>query len=289
MWSGEELDLDAYLARIGLGEGAGFGEKARFGGDGGTGELVPDLATLRALHRAHVAAIPFENLEVVLGRPVPLDLKSLQAKLVGRRRGGYCYEQNSLFAAALERIGFTVEGRGARNRTRGTALLPVTHALLVVTVDGEPWLCDTGFGAQGILEPVPLRAGVRVEQGAWSFGIEAEDEGILVLRTLRPEGWADLYAFAPQRLYPGDFTVMNHYSSTHPRSSFVGQVVAQRPGAQTRVRLVRDELTVTSADGTSELRRVEAGELGQALESVFDIELDSEDRVELVRVVSAGA
>ncbi|MFI6645116.1 arylamine N-acetyltransferase [Streptomyces sp. NPDC050504] len=277
MWSGEELDLDAYLRRIG------------YGGNGGAEEPVPDLETLRALHRAHVAAIPFENLEVALGRPVPLDLKSLQAKLVGRRRGGYCYEQNSLFAAALERIGFAVEGRGARNRTRGTALLPVTHALLVVTVDGEPWLCDTGFGAQGILEPVPLRAGVRVEQGAWSFGIEAEDEGILVLRTLRPEGWVDLYAFAPQRLYPGDFTVMNHYSSTHPRSSFVGQVVVQRPGERTRVRLVRDELTVTSPDGARELRRVPEGELVQVLDSVFGIELDAEDRAQLVRAVSAGA
>ncbi|MGW8604261.1 arylamine N-acetyltransferase family protein [Streptomyces sp. NPDC055893] len=224
MWSGEELDLDAYLARIGY-------ETER------DGELAPDLRTLTALHRAHVRAVPFENLDVALGRPVPLDLKSLQAKLVERRRGGYCYEQNSLFAAVLERIGFTVTARGARNRSRGAALPPVTHALLVVAVEGEQWLADVGFGWQGPLEPVPLRDGARVDQSGWTFGIVVEDEGIHVLRSLRPQGWADLYAFSPQTLYPGDFTVMNHYSSSHPQSRFLGQVVARggrAPGAGTR-------------------------------------------------------
>lgn len=159
MWSGDELDLDAYLARIGIGEG-GEGEGAR-------GELRPDLETLYAVHRAHTAAIPFESLDVTLGRPVELDVTSLQDKLVHRRRGGYCYEQNSLLAAALQRIGFEVAGRGARNRARGDTLLPVTHAVLVVTVEGEPWLCDAGYGYPGPFEPVPLgRPGAEVRQGS---------------------------------------------------------------------------------------------------------------------------
>ncbi|MFF3459980.1 arylamine N-acetyltransferase [Streptomyces sp. NPDC002730] len=264
-WSSEELDLDAYLARTGY--------------DGAA--LAPDLETLRALMRAHVASIPFENLEVALGRSVPLDLKSLQAKLVGRRRGGYCYEQNSLFAAVLERIGFQVAGRGARVRASGPGLRPVTHAVLVVTVDGEPWLVDTGFGASGILEPVPLRDGTEVVQAGWTFGITLEDEGIHVLRTLRLEGWADLYAFAPQSLYPADFTVMNHYSSSHPQSRFVGQVVAQQPGPEVRHALVRDELSVSRSDGTHERRIVSAGELTAVLEEIFGIQLDAEDAARL--------
>lgn len=264
-WSSEELDLDAYLARTGY--------------DGTA--LAPDLETLRALMRAHVASIPFENLEVALGRSVPLDLKSLQAKLVGRRRGGYCYEQNSLFAAVLERIGFQVAGRGARIRASGPGLRPVTHAVLVVTVDGEPWLADTGFGASGILEPVPLLHGAEVVQGGWTFGITLEDEGIHVLRTLGPEGWADLYAFAPASLYPADFTVMNHYSSTHPQSRFVGQVVAQLPGPHVRRALVRDELNVSRTDGTHERRIVPASELTSVLEGVFGIQVDAEDAARL--------
>ncbi|WP_329283771.1 arylamine N-acetyltransferase family protein [Streptomyces sp. NBC_00691] len=248
------------------------------------GELVPDLRTLTALHRAHVRAVPFENLDVALGRPVPLDLKSIQAKLVERRRGGYCYEQNSLFAAVLERIGFAVTGRGARNRSRGAALPPVTHAMLVVEIEGEQWLADVGFGWQGPLEPVPLRDGARVEQSGWTFGTAVEDEGIHVLRSLRPEGWTDLYAFSPQTLYPGDFTVMNHYSSSHPQSRFLGQVVAQWPGADERRALVRDTLSTVRTDGVVKERRVPVDELIAILESRFGIELDDEERTGLERL-----
>ncbi|MFE0652370.1 arylamine N-acetyltransferase [Streptomyces sp. NPDC059534] len=244
---------------------------------------------MTALHRAHVLTVPFENLDVALGRQVPLDLKSLQGKLVGRRRGGYCYEQNSLFAAVLERIGFPVAGRGARNRSRGGALTPITHALLVVTVEGEPWLADVGFGWQGPLEPVPLRDGARVEQGGWTFGIGFEDEGIHVLRSLRPEGWADLYAFAPQSLYPGDFTVMNHYSSSHPLSRFLGQVVAQQPGADVRRALVRETLSTVRTDGVAEERTVSVSDLIAVLEADFGIELDAGERAGLERLHPAGS
>ncbi|MEE1819633.1 arylamine N-acetyltransferase [Streptomyces sp. SP18ES09] len=276
LWSGEELDLDAYLARIGY--------DARRDGD-----MAADLRTLTALHRAHVAAVPFENLDVALGRNIPLDLKSLQAKLVDRRRGGYCYEQNSLFAAVLERIGFQVAGRGARNRSRGATLPPITHALLVVTVEGEEWLADVGFGWQGPLEPVPLRDGARVDQSGWTFGITVEAEGIHVLRSLRPEGWTDLYAFSPQSLYPGDFLVMNHYSSSHPLSRFLGQVVVQRPGADVRASLLRGRLSTLHVDGTTGERSVGVPELSESLRVEFGIELDDEERVGLERVHAAGA
>ncbi|MGW2817550.1 arylamine N-acetyltransferase family protein [Streptomyces sp. NPDC001415] len=264
MWNGQDVDLDAYFARIGY-----------------DGDASPTLRTLRELHRAHVAAIPFENLDVALGRPVPLDVKSLVGKLVGQARGGYCYEQNSLFAAVLERLGFEFGGRGARNRSRGTTLVPVTHALLAVTVEGQLWLCDTGFGGQGPLEPVPLRDGAVVEQGGWTFGIGTEGDGTHVLRSLRPEGWLDLYAFAPQTLYPADFTVMNHYSSSHPQSRFVGQVVAQRTAPGVRRALVRDEFTTVRTDGTQERRRVPADELGAVLSEVFDIVMEHEELAQL--------
>lgn len=275
MWSGDELDLDAYLARIGYDPGR-------------DGELVPDLRTLTALQRLHVLSIPFENLDVALGRPVPLDVKSLQAKLVDKRRGGYCYEHNSLFAAVLERTGFRFGGRGARNRSRGQVLPPVTHALLVVEAEDERWLVDVGFGWQGPLAPIPLRVGTRVVQSGWTFGIEAEDEGIHVLRSLRPHGWLDLYAFSPQTLYPGDFTVMNHYSSSHPKSRFLGQVVVQRPGADERRALVRSTLTTARVDGSTEERVVRREELADLLTAAFGIELDAEECAELERLHPSG-
>ncbi|MCB5180230.1 arylamine N-acetyltransferase family protein [Streptomyces antimicrobicus] len=272
MWSGDRLDLDGYLERIGYG-----------------GELRPDLATLAAVQRAHTAAVPFENLDVLLGRPVALDLPGLERKLVRGGRGGYCYEQNSLLAAALERIGFDVAARGARNRTRGDALLPVTHALLVVTVDGEPWLVDAGFGANGPTEPVPLRPGSGTTQGDWDFGVAEEDEGLLVLRTRRTgEPWRDLYAFAPQRLYPVDFALMNHWSSTHPASFFTGRLVAMLPGRTRRLALVQRELVRWLPGGHEERSAVAPEELPGTVEREFGIRLPGRDAAELVRILAAG-
>ncbi|KIF06903.1 acetyltransferase [Streptomyces sp. RSD-27] len=275
MWNGDELDLAAYLARIGL------------GGDGR--ELRPDLGTLYAVHRAHTAAIPFESLDVLFGRPVALEVEALEEKLVHGRRGGYCYEQNSLLAAALERIGFEVSGRGARNRTRGDTLLAVTHAVLVVTVDGEPWLCDAGFGYQGPREPVPLgRPGTEVRQGQWTFAVQEEEHGVLALRIRRGDAWRDLYAFSPQPYHPVDYVVLNHYSSTHPRSSFIGRTLVQRPGDTVRTTLVGRELMRLHPDGRTERETVAPDGLPALIEREFDLRLPERDAAELVRIHRSG-
>ncbi|MEU3463057.1 arylamine N-acetyltransferase [Streptomyces sp. NPDC006733] len=263
VWGGDRLDLDAYLARTGY-----------------EGGLEPTAKTLRALHSAHTAAIPFENLDVALGREVRLDLDSVQRKLVTERRGGYCYEQNSLFAAVLERLGFAVTAHGARVRTAGPTLRPITHFLLRVVVDGAEWLADTGFGAPGPLEPVELRTGTPSWQGGWAFETAEEEGGVRVLRSLGAQGWSDLYAFAPNPLYPVDAVVLNHYTSTHPLSRFTGQLVVQRTTPQARYSLVRDELTVTGAgapEGTQERRKVTAGELAGVLEGTFGLVLPAAD------------
>ncbi|MFG2992858.1 arylamine N-acetyltransferase [Streptomyces sp. NPDC048257] len=281
MWSGDELDLDAYLARIGFPGDAGDA--------GASGELRPDLPTLYAVHRAHTAAIAFESLDVLLDRPVALDLKSIEDKLVHRRRGGYCYEQNSLLAAALERIGFEVSGRGARNRARGDSLLAVTHAVLVVTVDGEPWLCDAGFGHQGPREPVPLgRPGTDVQQGEWTYRVREEENGVLALCLLRGDTWRDLYAFSPQQYHPVDYVVLNHYSSSHPASSFVGRLVVQYPGDGVRRALVGRELTRLYPDGRAERETVGPDELLAVLDREFGLRLPDREAEELVRIHRAG-
>ncbi|MFJ3205347.1 arylamine N-acetyltransferase [Streptomyces sp. NPDC086989] len=278
MWSGDQLDLDAYLERIGY-----------EGPVGEDGELRADLGTLYAVHRAHTDAIAFENLDVLLGRPVELGVKALEDKLVHGRRGGYCYEQNSLLAAALERIGFEVCGRGARNRTRGDSLLAVTHAVLVVTVEGERWLCDAGFGHQGPREPVPLaRPGTEVVQGEWSYAVREEGEGILALSMLREGAWRDLYAFSPQRYHPVDYVLLNHYSSTHPRSAFVGRIVVQHPGAPVRRALVGREFTRLHSDGRVERHSVDPDGLLALLDREFGLRLSGRDAEVLVRINRAG-
>ncbi|MFF5720410.1 arylamine N-acetyltransferase [Streptomyces buecherae] len=300
-WGGDRLDLDAYLARIGLAGPAGDGGSAGgtpppAPGPGGRREpavagakLATDVSTLRALHRAHVAAIPFENLEIVLGRPILLDIEALQAKLVRQRRGGYCYEQNLLFAAALERLGFSVTGLGARVRMGSDKLTAETHMLLRVSIDGDDWIADVGFGGEGLLEPLPWVAGGQHRQGDWTFGLASEAEGVWSLRSLHPDGWFDLYAFTSEQRHPIDYEVRNYYISTHERSPFVSRPVVQRTDPGVRHRLVGARLSLARPDGTTDEREVAPQELIEVLLSEFGVELDDTDAEKLVQGYASGS
>ena len=133
------MDLPAYLERIHY-----------------QGPLDSTLETLAGLHLAHTSSIPFENLDIQLGRRIHLDLAALQAKLVQARRGGYCFEHNTLFAAALQALGFTVTLREARVSQGGGQWGLRNHLAPEVQLPGGPWLADVGFGGDGSLGPVPL-------------------------------------------------------------------------------------------------------------------------------------
>jgi N-hydroxyarylamine O-acetyltransferase len=212
----DALDLDAYLGRIGY-----------------AGPLAPTRACLDALHFAHATSIPFENLDILLGRPIGLDLASLQGKLVARRRGGYCFEQNALFAAMLERLGFAVTRLSARVRYRTERVLPRTHMALAVVVGGERVLADVGFGAHGLILPVPFGAPEAVQFG-WSYRIVG-DAGSHLLQSQRAGGtWEDLYAFGDAPQLPVDFEPANWYTSTHPASRFTQMLTAQRLAPEAR-------------------------------------------------------
>jgi N-hydroxyarylamine O-acetyltransferase len=213
------FDIQAYLARTGFG-----------------GPLRPDLATLAALHAAHTASIPFENLDIQLGRPIRLDTASLEAKLVAGRRGGYCFEQNSLFAAALRTLGFELRLREARVRRGASTLLPRTHLVLEVFLDGGSWLADVGFGGDGILGPVPMDGREWAQSG--DVNRVAQEGSRQVLQAREGEGWTDLYALEPSDVFPVDLEMANHYTSTHPDSRFVLTLTAQRvvPGQRTYLR-----------------------------------------------------
>ncbi len=208
------IDLDAYLARIGY-----------------SGCLDPTAETLRGLHFAHATRIPFENLDILLGRGIALDLKSLQAKLVEGHRGGYCFEHNTLFAAVLESLGFPVTRLAARVRYGSKMIRPRSHMLLSVAVDGEPWLADVGFGYDGLLDPIRLNHEDEVRQGEWSFRVCVEGE-VHVLQSLHADGWFDLYAFTQEPQFSVDYVVSNHFTSTCPDSPFVRSLVAQRNSAE---------------------------------------------------------
>src|SRR5262245_61649611 len=206
-----EFDLAAYLKRIGF-EGA----------------TRPDLATLQALHLAHATHVPFENLDILLGRPIRLDLASLQAKLVTGERGGYCFEQNLLFAAALTATGFSVRQLAGRVRYRTHRTLPRMHMVLLAEAEGATWIADVGFGLEGLLLPVRFVSGEQSRQFRWTYRV-VEDAGHWVVQSQRDQVWNDLYAFSLEPQHPADFEMANYYASTHPDSRFVQTLTVQLP------------------------------------------------------------
>ncbi len=267
-WEASPLDLEAYRERIGY-----------------RGSQAPTLETLRALQRAHLAAVPFENLEIVTGGEIRLDLASLEGKLVRRRRGGYCHEQNILFGTVLDRLGFRVVVRGARMLVGEDAhkITAVAHTMLVVRVAGRDWLVDVGVGHVGPREPVPIEAGVEVRHGRWVYRLERSPVGLWLLRQRRHDGWFNIYQFGDESYYRADAEHHNYHASHHPDSPFVRRIIAQHNGAEERLGLTDLELTVVRPRAEPERRELEAAELVDVLRERFGLLLAPEQERSLLR------
>ena len=245
------MNLDAYFARIAYPR-----------------QPTKNFASLRDLHRAHVTAIPFENLDIQMERPIDLALDRLEEKLVVGRRGGYCFEHNTLLFAVLQVIGFQVVACEARVSDSGSAAMPRTHMLLVVSLDGREWLCDVGFGGDTPLEPVPLDGAPSRQEGVAYRVVSQRHE--LTLQATVGESWIDQYAFEPTPRLAIDFQVANWYTSTHPESRFVKTLTAQRR-TPTGSSVLRD-LHWTRRSGTRlEGRDIERSELERFLASEFGL------------------
>ena len=235
------LDLDAYFQRIGY-----------------QGSTEPTAETLRALHLAHVLTFPFENLDPWHGRPVPLGLPELEAKLVHRQRGGYCFEGNTLFAAVLRELGYQVTPLIARVRWMRPPEVetPRTHMLLRVDLDGTAWIADVGFGAVGQTVPLKLEMDV-VQQTPHEPRRYRMDNGIATHQIqIGPDRWEDVYCFDLYEAVPMDFEVANWFVSTHPESLFRQTLFVTLPRHDHRLILVFGEFTRRYLDGRVEKRPV---------------------------------
>jgi N-hydroxyarylamine O-acetyltransferase len=249
--------IDAYLNRIGVRDAP-----------------RPDLAGLTQLHEAHAASIPFENLDILLGRGTRLDIDSLRAKLIDARRGGYCFEQNTLFGTILSSLGFEVQTLEARVRTNTTAVRPRTHMVLAVTIDGRAWLADVGFGGEGPIEPVPMDGTESDAVAGLRYRVVSDGElQVLQMRGgLQPNVWVDQYAFLQQAVHPVDFEMANWFTSTYPQSPFVRTLTAQRSTRDARW-VLRYPSWTTIREHELITRELGRHELIDVLREVFTIAL----------------
>lgn len=232
-------------------------------------EPLADLRTLNSLHEAHLAAVPFENLDILLGKPILLGLDALQRKLVADRRGGYCFEQNTLFRAALETIGFRVTSLAARVRIGARVVRPRTHMLLRVETDEGSHIADVGFGGDGPLHPLPLDDTDPDEDA--THRLTREGDGWWVLLGRVTGDWTELYAFTLEPHYPVDFEMANHFTSTYASSPFVQFLTAQRTWRDRRAILRDRELQIVSRGTTERLEVRDPDHLLEILASHFDL------------------
>lgn len=257
-----DLDLDAYLARIGV-----------------RGPCPPTFDTLSRLVAAHAAAIPFENLDPLLGRPVSLDPAAIGRKLVHEGRGGYCLEHNLLFAAVLRALGFAPTCLAARVlwNQPDPAQAPRTHLLLQVEAEGRPRLVDVGFGGLTLTAALTLEDGAEQPTSHEPFRLQHADGKWCLQARIRQE-WRALYRFDLEPQLPPDLEMMNHFVASHPRSIFVGNLMCARALPERRLALLNRQYSVHWRDGRSETRILaDADELCTVLESDFGLRLPADE------------
>ena len=245
------MDVDAYLARLGVAWPA-----------------AADLATLRHLQERHLATIPFENLSIHLGEPVVLDEEALAGKIVERRRGGFCYELNGLFAALLRELGYRASLHAAQVfRPDGTLGPPLDHAAIIVSLD-EPWLVDVGFGR---FSRHPLRlSGVdaQTDPDGQFLLLDAPHGDVDVVLDGKPQ-----YRLERRPRPLADFIPMAWWQTTSPESHFTRSLTCSRPTSQGRVTLSGDKLIETVDGVRNELRLPSAKAIRAAYRVYFGMTL----------------
>jgi N-hydroxyarylamine O-acetyltransferase len=229
------VDIPAYLERIAY-----------------SGSTEPTAASLRELHRAHLFAVPFENLDIALGRRIVTDEAMILHKVVRQRRGGFCYELNAAFAALLRALGFEVTLLSARvARPNGAESPEFDHLTLLVDLE-DHWLADVGFG-ESFLEPLGLEPGIEQPDPAGTFRLVEKGDDLQMETAGREGMWKPQYSFSLQPRKLEDFSGMCHYHQTSPESHFTQNRICSRATPDGRITLSGMKL-ITTVNGKREER-----------------------------------
>lgn len=247
------MDIQAYLRRIDY-----------------QGSLEPNIQTLNALHEAHLLSVPFENLDIHLGREIRLDEHSLWTKVIEERRGGFCYELNGLFASLLRALGFQVDLLSAGvGHSSGGFGPEFDHLTLLVHLE-EDWLVDVGFGDSFRL-PLRMQPSLMQPQTWGSYRLVQEDEYWVLER--QDDDWKPEYRFTLQPHILSDFSAMCHYQQTSPQSHFTQNRVCSLARNDGRITLSNQRLITTVHGERQEQILASQEEYSAALATYFGVHL----------------
>jgi arylamine N-acetyltransferase len=272
-WQIERLDLDGYLARLGV--------PAR----------EPSRAALDELHEAHVRAFTFDNIDVLVGGHPGVSLDDIQRKFVGRGRGGYCFEHSTIAAAALERLGYRVRRHLGRvgDPDAGTQQAR-THMVVEVVLEGERLLCDPGFG-MSLLRPIPMTDGAQDDYlPGWRYRLRRTDAGGWALYRMREEGWEIAHTVDELEVKPLDVVMGHHYTSTYPGSHFTAGLILAKHAPGRHITVTHHSLTIRTPGEPTEHRPLREGEIEEWL-SRLEVRLPPEEHTRLLerlRTLSAS-
>jgi N-hydroxyarylamine O-acetyltransferase len=270
----DQIDIEGYFRRIGY-----------------AGPREPSLAALHGITAAHVQSIPFENLDILLGRPILLGLGRIEQKLVVERRGGYCFEQNTLLLHVLVALGFRVTPLSARVRIQSPRdyVPPRTHMFLRIELAEGTFLADVGIGGLSVACALRLEADVSqptpheprriVRAGAWSGFEQRASDAKLYHQAYFAGDWQDVCEFTLEEMPEIDRVIGNWYTSAHPSSHFKSRLMVARATPQGRVTLANREFSVRGHDGRSETRLVASpDELLELLDEHFGLQFPAGTR-----------
>jgi len=253
-----DIDLKAYFARIGF-----------------TGSAPATLDTLKRLQALHTTAIPFENLDPLMRRPVSLSLSALADKILNRGRGGYCYEQNTFFQGVLRSLGFSVSTLSAVvqwNRPP-SEYGPRSHMILLVHLPEGQFVVDIGYGRLTVTSPLALVPNLEQQTTLEIFRL-APINGEFQVQIKLGDGWTAVYQFSLQDVSPHDHAVYNWFASTHPDVVFTNHLMVARPTDTLRYGLFDNKLSTRYPSGQTEKRKIDSSaELAAVLKENFLIRL----------------
>jgi N-hydroxyarylamine O-acetyltransferase len=241
------------------------------------GPLDQTAETLRALHRAHLLNVPFENLDIPLGNKIAISVPSFYDKIVGRGRGGFCYELNGLFGWLLEQLGFEVSMHSARGFEDGEPGLEFDHLVLRVQLE-ERWLADVGFG-DSFLEPMCLDESTEREQQDNWYRLSRKEDDWTVLHRRSVSNWEPQYGFTLVSRRLEEFSEMCEYHQTSPDSSFTQKRICSMATETGRISLSDMRLIITESGVREERELSSIDEYGRALRSYFGMQVEGLERL----------